>query len=134
MKKAQPTVNVNNLAETAPGRIRTRKTSKDATHGFAARPRANGAHGWPSVRCACDEIVSLDRLQANPRNPNKHPEAQLGLYAKAIQHQGWRRAVVISKRSGYIVTGHGAVETARQNGWPSVPVDYQDFDSDADET
>src|SRR5262245_54910473 len=71
------------------------------------------------------------RVQAT--HNDKHPDRQLDLYAKAIEHQGWRRAVVVSKRSGFIVTGHGAVETAKRMGWPVVPVDYQDFNSAEDE-
>ena len=88
----------------------------------------------PAVRCQFSKLVPPAKLKANPRNPNKHPLEQLDLYAKVIQHQGWRRAVVVSKRSGLIVTGHGAVECALAQGWSQVPVDYQDFASEDDET
>jgi len=86
------------------------------------------------VRCAFGKMVAVSELKPNPRNPNQHPESQLNLYAKVIEHQGWRRAVVVSNRSGFIVTGHGAVEVARRKGWKAVPVDFQDFASPADET
>jgi hypothetical protein len=98
-----------------------------------ARPSLNGGHRGPAVRCACSALVEVGKLNANPRNPNRHPDRQLDLYAKVIKHQGWRRAVVVSNQSGYIVTGHGAVEAAKRAGWASVPVDYQDFKTPADE-
>src|SRR5438445_9735483 len=88
----------------------------------------------PLVRCRYSRLVPVAKLKPNPRNPNVHPDGQLALYAKVIAHQGWRRPVVVSKRSGFIVTGHGAVETAKRAGWKLVPVDYQDFKSQTDET
>ena len=86
------------------------------------------------IRCAFTRLADVDSLKPNSRNPNKHPAGQLKLYGKVIEHQGWRRAVVVSTRSGFIVTGHGAVEAAKLKGWQQVPVDDQDFASEADET
>jgi hypothetical protein len=64
------------------------------------------------VRCAFSRLVPVGELKPNPRNPAVHPNQQLDLYVKVIAHQGWRRAVVVSNQSGFIVTGHGAVEAA----------------------
>src|SRR5262245_56576127 len=89
--------------------------------------------GPPAVNCAHDELVATGKLAPNPKNPNKHPDHQLTLYGKILLHQGWRKAVVVSRQSGKIVTGHGAWLTAKKHGWPTVPVDYQDFPSPADE-
>ena len=99
-----------------------------------ARPSLNGGHRGPTVRCTCSALVEVGKLHPSPHNPNRHPDRQLDLYAKVIQHQGWRRAVVVSNQSGFIVTGHGAVEAAKRAGWGVVPVDFQDFVSEADET
>jgi hypothetical protein len=85
------------------------------------------------IHCAFTRLVPLAEVKPNPRNPNTHPDSQLDLYAKVIEHQGWRRAVVVSNQSGFIVTGHGAAEVAKRKGWKTVPVDFQDFASDADE-
>ncbi len=82
---------------------------------------------------AHDALVPTADLKPNPGNPNQHAPEQLKLYAKIILHQGWRRSVVVSNRSGLIVTGHGAWLTAQAEGWPTVPVDYQDFKTRADE-
>ena len=87
----------------------------------------------PSVNCAFDELVPLEKLVPNPRNPNQHPEAQVRLLAKVIGHQGWRSPIVVSTRSGFIVAGHGRFEAAKVLGLAQVPVDYQDFATEADE-
>ena len=85
------------------------------------------------VNCAYDELVQLVKLVANPRNPNRHPEDQIKLLAKIIAHQGWRAPIVVSKRSGFIVVGHGRLAAAKLLGCDTVPVDYQEFDTESDE-
>jgi ParB-like chromosome segregation protein Spo0J len=87
----------------------------------------------PLVNCAFDELVPIEKLVPNPRNPNQHPQSQVALLAKVIAHQGWRSPVVVSTRSGFIVAGHGRYEAAKILGAASVPVDYQDFETEADE-
>jgi ParB-like chromosome segregation protein Spo0J len=87
----------------------------------------------PLVNCAFDELVPIEKLVPNPRNPNQHPQSQVALLAKVIAHQGWRSPVVVSTRSGFIVTGHGRYEAAKILGAAKVPVDYQDFETEADE-
>ncbi|MCZ7637645.1 MAG: ParB N-terminal domain-containing protein [Verrucomicrobia bacterium] len=76
----------------------------------------------PAVNCAFDELVPLEKLVPNQRNPNQHPEVQVRLLAKVIAHQGWRSPVVVSKRSGFIVSGHGRYEAAKVLGLTAVPV------------
>lgn len=85
------------------------------------------------VNCAFDELVPLEKIVPNPRNPNQHPPSQVALLAKVIAHQGWRSPIVVSRRSGFIVSGHGRFEAAKALGCSQVPVDYQDFKTDADE-
>ncbi len=87
----------------------------------------------PVVACAFDELVPIERLVPNPRNPNQHPESQVRLLAKVIVHQGWRSPVVVSRRSGFIVAGHGRYAAAKVLGVTQVPVDFQDFATEADE-
>ena len=88
----------------------------------------------PPVRCEFSRLVAPGDLRPNPRNPQKHPKRQLDLYVRILEHQGWRRSVVVSRQSGLIVCGHGAVLAAKAAGWSMVPVDDQDFASPADET
>jgi hypothetical protein len=44
----------------------------------------------PAVFCAHTELVDIEKLVPNPRNPNRHPENQIKLLAKIIRAQGWR--------------------------------------------
>lgn len=87
----------------------------------------------PAVNCAHDALEDPARLKRNPKNPNRHPAPQLRVYAKVLGHQGWRKSIVVSNQSGLIVTGEGAWLTAVAEGWSTVPVDYQDFRTPADE-
>jgi len=85
------------------------------------------------IHCSYDEMKDLELLVPHPRNANKHPEKQIKYLAKIMAHQGWRNPITVSKRSGYIVSGHGRMEAAKLNGWTEAPIDYQDFDTEADE-
>jgi hypothetical protein len=86
-----------------------------------------------SVQCAFTRMVDLAELTPNPRNPNQHPESQIKMLAKIIRHQGWRSPIVVSKRSGFVVSGHGRLAAARLLQLEQVPVDLQDFATEADE-
>lgn len=78
-------------------------------------------------------MVPIGDLKPNPANPNKHPAKQLELYAAAIQAHGWRESVTVSKRSGLVVRGHGALLAARLIGAATVPVEHQDYGSPEEE-
>ena len=85
------------------------------------------------VHCSHDALVDITEIVANPRNPNKHPDKQVALLAKIIRHQGWRAPVVVSKRSGFVVAGHGRLEAAKLLQVQVVPVNFQEFATEADE-
>jgi len=85
------------------------------------------------VHCSHDALVDITEIVANPRNPNKHPDKQVALLAKIIRHQGWRAPVVVSKRSGFVVAGHGRLEAAKLLQVQTVPVNFQEFATEADE-
>lgn len=78
-------------------------------------------------------MVDVTDLIPNPRNPNKHGDKQIAMLAKIIRHQGWRAPIVVSKRSGFVVTGHGRLEAAKLLQVQTVPVDFQDFKNEDDE-
>ena len=90
------------------------------------------AHNIP-VYCSHDMIVLTEDLIKNPRNPNTHPQNQIEALAKIIQKQGWRAPITVSKRSGFIVKGHGRLEAAIFAGLNEVPVDYQSYENEAAE-
>lgn len=85
------------------------------------------------VHCAYDEMVDITKLVPNPRNPNQHSDRQIELLAKIIEHQGWRVPITVSKRSGFVVRGHGRLLAAEALGVDEVPVDYQDYENEAEE-
>ncbi len=85
------------------------------------------------VYCSHSEMVDIDSIVPHPRNPNRHPERQLELLAKVIRVQGWRNPIVISRRSGFVIKGHGRLAAAKLLNLASVPVDYQDYDNEAAE-
>ena len=85
------------------------------------------------VHCAHLRLADVTSLIPNPRNPNKHSDKQVALLAKVIRHQGWRAPITISKRSGFIVTGHGRLAAALLLQVEQVPIDEQDFATESDE-
>ena len=85
------------------------------------------------VYCAYDEMMDIAKAVPNPRNPNTHPEKQIKLLAKVIEAQGWRAPITVSTRSGFIVRGHGRLQAALLLGCDVVPIDLQDYASEAEE-
>ena len=85
------------------------------------------------VNCAHDAMVPIHKLVRNPRNPNTHSDEQIRLLAKIIEYTGWRNPIVVSTRSGFIVKGHARLTAAEVLELEEVPVDYQDYDSEAQE-
>ena len=87
----------------------------------------------PLIHCSFKELRDPATLVPHPRNPNQHPAKQIELLARIIRHQGWRNPIVVSSRSGFVVAGHGRLAAALQLGATAVPVDVQDFATEADE-
>ena len=96
-----------------------------------AEPKA-WADGVP-VFCAHDAIVDVAKLVPNPKNPNQHPDSQIQLLGRIIRQAGWRQPITVSKRSGFIVKGHGRLSAALLEGMKEAPVDYQNYTTEAEE-
>jgi len=79
------------------------------------------------------KIVDIDSLVKNPKNNNVHPKEQIERLDKLIKHHGFRNPIIVSNRTGFIVAGHGRLESAKLAGLKEVPVMYQDFDNEASE-
>ena len=84
------------------------------------------------IHCA-HRLVRTDEIKPNPANPNRHPSRQVTLYSEVIRANGWRRPITISNRSGLIVRGEGAWLAARHLALEFVPVEGQDYATEADE-
>ena len=85
------------------------------------------------IKCSHTRVIPIEELVPNPRNPNTHPKSQIKLLAKILKTQGFRQAIVVSKRSGFIVKGHGRLESAKLAGLQQVPIDEQDYTTEAEE-
>ena len=96
-----------------------------------AKAKAQAA-GIP-VYCAHDRIVPTAELKPNPKNPNKHPQSQIEALGGIIRGNGWRNPITVSTRSGLVVKGHGRLLAAQLEELDEVPVDFQDYESEAAE-
>ena len=77
--------------------------------------------------------MAIEKLIPNPKNPNTHPDAQIQALGRIIRQTGWRAPITVSKRSGFIVKGHGRLAAAKLEGLAEVPVDYQNYTNEAEE-
>lgn len=85
------------------------------------------------IKCEYKKIVPISNLVENPKNANKHSKEQIDRLSKILQFQGWRHPIVVSNRSGFICAGHGRLLAAKSLNQKEVPVDYQDFLTEAEE-
>lgn len=85
------------------------------------------------IHCTYTDLADPTTLVPNPCNPNQHPKRQIELLAKIISTQGWRAPITVSNQSGFVVRGHGRLQAALLLGVDKVPIDRQDYKSDADE-
>lgn len=92
--------------------------------------KSKGNAGDVPIYCSFDEVVEIEKVKPNPRNPNTHPAEQIELLAKVIQAQGWRAPVTVFTLSGFVVRGHGRLMAAIYAGMSHVPVDYQHYENE----
>ncbi len=80
----------------------------------------------PQVFCL-GELVDVSSVKPNPDNPNVHPDAQVAMLAEILKVNGWREAIIVSRRSGMVVKGHGRLQTAKFLKLKKIPVEFQDY-------
>ena len=114
------------------GKKKTKNTFIGIDYETSATPKATTADGVP-VFCAHDELLAIAKVIPNPKNPNQHSDDQIALLGNIIEASGWRQPITISKRSGFIVKGHGRLASAIKKGWKEVPIDWQEYASEAEE-
>lgn len=81
------------------------------------------------ILCAYTKLVPISEIKYHPKNPNIHPQTQIKKLAEDIKCIWFRDAPIVSKRSGFLITGHGRVEALRVLGETEVPIQEQDFES-----
>lgn len=114
------------------GNKKAKNTFIDINYNTEATPRTTTPDGIP-VFCVYDDIIPIEKAIPNPKNPNQHSLEQIKLLGNIIRANGWRAPITISKRSGFIVKGHGRRLAAIEIGSEYVPVDYQEYASEAEE-
>ena len=82
------------------------------------------------IKCSFDQIVPLNELVNHPKNPNKHSKEQIERLSKLFTYHGIRLPIIVSKHSGFIVSGHGRKQAAIKSGMTSFPVSFQNFEDD----
>lgn len=85
------------------------------------------------IHCLYDKLVDPLTLKPHPANPTKHPEPQVALLSKIMSEHGIRLPITVSKRSGFMVSGHCRCLSAMLLGLKEYPVVYQDFKSESEE-
>src|SRR5208283_1131518 len=85
------------------------------------------------IHCEHSALIDVKVLKPHPKNRNKHSKDQIDRLCKILDYQGWRYPIKVSKRSGYITSGHGRLMAAKKMGLKEVPVSYQDYKSDDQE-
>ena len=75
-------------------------------------------------------MVDIWEIKPNPRNRNKHSDAQIARLISIMRVQGFRNPLIVSNQSGLVVAGHGRLMAAIKLGLEKVPVMFQDFDSE----
>jgi hypothetical protein len=91
------------------------------------------------IKTAYQKLLNIfsPEIIPHPKNMNQHSEEQIKRLADLILYQGQRLPIIISKRSGFIVAGHGRWEAikilAKDHGWDKIAVDFQDFENEAQE-
>ena len=79
------------------------------------------------------ELIDVDAIIENPRNTNMHPDDQLRILNKGVKYTGFRVPLIVSNRTGFLITGHARLAVAKLLGMTKLPVIYQDFDNEAEE-
>ena len=85
------------------------------------------------IRCRYDQLVPLKELKSHPKNRNDHPDDQIERLVEILKYQGWRYPIKVSNLSGYIISGHGRLMAAQLLKLDSVPVQFQDYESEEQE-
>ena len=84
------------------------------------------------IHCAYDKLVLASNLVFSQHHKREHPPEHVAKIGQILKANGWRRAIVVSERSGVVTKGRGralfAIETE-----DVVPVEYQKYQAEADE-
>lgn len=80
-----------------------------------------------NIKCAYTELVPIEDINLNPKNRNKHSDAQIERLSCLIDHYGVRHPIIISGLDNSCVAGEGRFLAMKKLGFEKVPVDFQQF-------
>lgn len=83
-----------------------------------------------SIKANEIQIVGVNELIPHPKNMHEHSDDQIDRLIKLVEYQGFRNPLVVQKGTNLIVAGHGRLMAAKKMGLESVPVSYQEFESE----
>lgn len=73
------------------------------------------------------EYVDTDDIKPHPKNTNKHTTEQIDKLVRTFEIDGFRDPLVVSRKTNYIISGHGRYEAAKKHGIIEIPVVFQEF-------
>ena len=85
------------------------------------------------ILCKYDKLLTINEVKPHPRNVNIHPDIQIKGLEKTLKENSIRHPLIISNLSGQLVAGHARLLVMQSLKMKSVPVVYQDFDSEEKE-
>ncbi len=75
------------------------------------------------------KLVDPNELKVDPKNRNKHSDAQIERFCLLLDTYGMRWPILVSEQTGYIKAGEGRLLAAKKRNMPQVLVSYQEFSS-----
>ena len=73
------------------------------------------------------ELVPVTALKRHPKNPRKGDQVAI---AESIAHNGFYGALIVQKRTGYILAGNHRFDEAKKQDAKEIPVIWLDVDDD----
>lgn len=74
------------------------------------------------------QMLPIDTLIPNPRNPNKHPEEQITRLMAELRKDGQTRPVLVRKANNMLIAGHGVTLAMKRLGLSEIRVALWDVD------
>ena len=70
----------------------------------------------------------IAEMLSDPKNAREHPEPNLKAVEDSLRQFGQVEPIVVNKRTGFIVGGHGRIDAMKRLGWTEVECVYVDLD------
>src|SRR5581483_7077698 len=75
----------------------------------------------PRIKVECVEIVAIDTLKPNARNPKKHPPSQIARLQENFETFGFTTPLLVDEKY-VLIAGHARLEAAKRSGFEYLPV------------